>query len=126
MLLLAADYRLAAADLRVGLSAVRHGILPGTAPRQLVDAVGLATARRLCLFCEALDAEEARDVGLVDRVVPGVELEQEARAIAEHVVQFPRQALEECKRLVLQTPSFSRSEYDRAYLAAQQRCLDAR
>jgi enoyl-CoA hydratase/carnithine racemase len=126
MLLLAADYRVGGDNLQIGLSAVRHGILPGTAPRQLVDTVGLAAARRLCLFCEAVDAEEARAMGLVDRVVPVAELEREARAVAQRVAQFPRHAVDECKRLVLRTPSLGRADYERAYLAAQQRCLDAR
>jgi enoyl-CoA hydratase/carnithine racemase len=125
MLLLQTDYRLAADDLSIGLGAVRHGILPGTAPRQLVASVGVAVARRLCLFCEAVDADEALTIGLVDRVVPAEQLEAEAHAVAERVAHYPRVAVEECKRLVLGTPSFSRAEYDAAYFAGQQRCLDA-
>ena len=125
MLVLHADYRLAADDLRIGLGAVRHGIIPGTAPRQLVASVGVAVARRLCLFCETLDAAEALAVGLVDRVVAGDDLEAEARAVAEKVARYPRVAVEECKRLVQETPRLSREEYDAAYYAAQRRCLDA-
>ncbi len=125
MLLLATDYRLGATDLRVGLGAARLGILPGTAPRQLVEAVGVAAARRLCLFCETVDADEARTIGLVDRVVAVDRLEHEARALAERVAGFSPVAVAECKRLVLQTPALSRDGYQAAYRAAQQRCLDA-
>jgi enoyl-CoA hydratase/carnithine racemase len=47
MLTLAVDYRLAADDLQIGLGAVRHGILPGSAPQRLAGIVGAAAARRL-------------------------------------------------------------------------------
>lgn len=70
MLTLAADYRLAAEDLQIGLGAVRHGIIPGSAPELLPAIVGAAAARRLCLFGEYVDAQEALRIGLVDRVVP--------------------------------------------------------
>ena len=69
MLTLDADYRLASSDLTIGLGALRHGILPGSAPELLPAIVGSATARRLCLFGEYVDAEEALRIGLVDRVV---------------------------------------------------------
>ena len=71
MLTLEGDYRLASDDLQIGLGAVRHGILPGTAPEVLAGIVGTACARRLCLFAEYVDADEALRIGLVDRVVLG-------------------------------------------------------
>ena len=64
MLTLAADYRLAGDDLQVGLGAVRHGILPGSAPKRLAGIVGAAAARRLCLFGEYVGAAEALRIGL--------------------------------------------------------------
>ena len=70
MLTLEADYRLASADIHIGLGALRHGILPGTAPEMLPGIVGAARARRLCLFAEYVDADEAARIGLVDKVVP--------------------------------------------------------
>jgi enoyl-CoA hydratase len=63
MLTLAADYRLASTDARLGLGALRHGILPGSAPELLPAIVGLACARRLCLFGEHVDADEALRIG---------------------------------------------------------------
>src|SRR6202022_1790858 len=58
MLLLTGDYRVVGDDLRTGLSAVKHGIIPGLAPHRLADAIGGLAARRLCLFCEEVDAAE--------------------------------------------------------------------
>jgi enoyl-CoA hydratase len=126
MLTLYADYRLAAEDLRIGLGALRHGILPGSAPALLPAIVGAAAARRLCLFGEYVDAEEALRIGLVDRVVPTGELEDEARRLAERVSGFSAVALRECKALLAGAGQMTGDEYELAYRDAQQRCLDAR
>ncbi len=126
MLTLYADYRLAADDLTIGLGALRHGILPGSAPELLPAIVGSAAARRLCLFGEYVDAGEALRIGLVDRVVEARRLEHEARLLGERVAGFSQIALRECKRLLKQSGSMDRDAYEGAYREAQQRCLDAR
>jgi enoyl-CoA hydratase/carnithine racemase len=126
MLTLYADYRLAADDLRIGLGALRHGILPGSAPALLPAIVGSAAARRLCLFGEYVDAEEALRIGLVDRVVGAAELEGAARSLAERVSGFSAVALRECKALLAGAGEMTGEQYELAYRDAQQRCLDAR
>jgi enoyl-CoA hydratase/carnithine racemase len=124
MLTLTADYRIAADDLRIGLGAVRHGILPGSAPQRLAGAVGSLAARRLCLFGEYVDAAEALRIGLVDRVVPPVDLDSTAQALADRAASLSPGSLRELKRLLMQSSSLSDEEYETAYLAAQQRCLN--
>jgi enoyl-CoA hydratase len=126
MLTLDADYRLASDDLTIGLGALRHGILPGSAPELLPAIVGSASARRLCLFGEYVGAEEALRIGLVDRVVGAQALEDEARALAERVCGFSRTALAECKLLLARAGSMDMDTYEVAYREAQQRCLEAR
>jgi len=126
MLTLTADYRVAADDLRIGLGAVRHGILPGSAPHRLAGAVGSVAARRLCLFGEYLDVAEALRIGLVDRAVPAAPLEATAGALAEHAASLAGGTIRELKGLLRQSASLSDEAYEIAYLAAQQRCLAAR
>lgn len=126
MLTLAGDYRLAGADVRIGLGAVRHGILPGAAPELLPAIVGAACARRLCLFGEYIDADEALRIGLVDRVVPRDVLEDTARELALRVAGFSPTALRECKSLLARAGTLDANGYEGAYREAQQRCLDAR
>ena len=126
MLTLGADYRLAADDLTIGLGALRHGILPGSAPELLPAIVGSAAARRLCLFGEYVDAEEALRIGLVDRVVGAGTLEDEARVLAERVCGFSAVALRECKRLLATAGTMDMDTYEAAYRDAQARCLEAR
>jgi enoyl-CoA hydratase/carnithine racemase len=126
MLTLAADYRIGADDLQIGLGAVRHGILPGCAPQRLPGLVGSIAARRLCLFGEYVGAEEALRIGLVDRLVPRAELDLAARATAERVAGLSTTALRELKRLLRAAPSLDDEGYAAAYLAAQARCLAER
>jgi enoyl-CoA hydratase/carnithine racemase len=126
MLTLAADYRIAADDLTIGLGAVRHGILPGSAPLRLAGVVGSVAARRLCLFGEYVDAAEALRVGLVDRVVARAELEAAAETAATRAASLSPDTLRELKELLRTSPSLSDDEYEAAYLAAQARCLDRR
>jgi enoyl-CoA hydratase len=126
MLTLVGDYRLASADLTIGLGALRHGILPGSAPELLPAIVGSACARRLCLFGEYMDADEALRIGLVDRVVPRDALEDTARELADRVCGFSATALRECKALLARAGTLDADGYERAYGEAQQRCLEAR
>jgi enoyl-CoA hydratase/carnithine racemase len=126
MLTLAGDYRLASTDVRIGLGAVRHGILPGSGPELLPAIVGTACARRLCLFGEYLDADEAVRIGLVDRVVAADVLEDTARELGRRVAGFSSTALRDCKALLRRAGALDADGYERAYREAQQRCLDAR
>ncbi len=125
MLLLTGDYRIGGHDLKAGLSAVRHGIIPGSGPYRLPEAVGALAARRLCLFAEYLDADEALRLGLVDQVVPPDEVDRVAEQVAERAAAFPSTAIRETKRLLARAAGMRRDEYEQAYLDAQQRCLNS-
>lgn len=68
---LACDIRYAAASARMGAPFVKLGMHPGMAATYLFpDVVGRAAARDLLLTGRIVDAEEARALGLVSRVLP--------------------------------------------------------
>jgi enoyl-CoA hydratase/carnithine racemase len=70
-LALSCDFRFAAQDARIGLPEVQLGIIPGSGGTQrLPRLVGLARARDLVYTGRHVDATEALEIGLVDRVVP--------------------------------------------------------
>lgn len=85
-LALACDIRLAASGARFAVPETQAGLLPlagGT--QRLPRAVGRAAALRLLLLGETIDAQEARRIGLLSRVVdPGAAL-TEARVLAEEI-----------------------------------------
>ncbi|MBR7826379.1 enoyl-CoA hydratase/isomerase family protein [Actinospica sp. MGRD01-02] len=67
-LLLAADVRIAATDLRLFPAVYGEGVWPGMGLFRLVQQLGLAGARRSVLFGMPFSAVEALERGLVDRV----------------------------------------------------------
>jgi enoyl-CoA hydratase/carnithine racemase len=59
----------------------------------LHDLVGAAVARDLCLTGRRVDAEEARELRLVSRVVPRAELDEEVARWAAMIARAPREVL---------------------------------
>jgi isomerase DpgB len=67
--LLIADYRIATAELTIGLPVQAGSLWPGMALHRLAQQLGVAGARRLALFGAVLGAEQAHRIGVVDEVV---------------------------------------------------------
>jgi isomerase DpgB len=67
-LLLASDYRIASADMRLLLPVNDGHFWPGMALHRLVSQVGAARARQIVLWGSELTAERATAIGLVDQV----------------------------------------------------------
>ena len=80
------DIRIAAEGAKIGLTFAKMGILPGLGSTQLLQrVVGPAKARELMLTAKVILAEEAAEIGLVNSVVPGDKLMEEARAMAAQI-----------------------------------------
>ena len=72
--------------------------------------VGLHRAKELIFLAESIDAKEAGEIGLVNRVVPSETLLDEARAVAAKLAALPPIQLSVTKRLLNQSLSVSMSE----------------
>src|SRR5699024_9356145 len=79
----AADIRIAADDIKIGFNQVVLEIMPawGGAER-LAALVGKSRALLLAGTGTALDAAEAKSIGLIDRVVPRASFENDWRSLA--------------------------------------------
>jgi len=87
-LALACHLRVAAEGARFGLPEVRLGIIPGYGGTlRLPRLVGRGRALELILTGEMIDAQEAHRIGLVNRVVPGESLLEEARALVGAILR---------------------------------------
>jgi enoyl-CoA hydratase len=119
---LCCDLRVAGDDASFGLSAVRHGIIPGLATYRLPRLIGMGAAREMMLLGDTWDAARAHAEGLVNRVVPGARLEAAAREVALRLAANVRAASVATKRLALRSgePSFRRFLAD--YVTSQRRC----
>jgi len=85
-LALACDFRVAARGARLGQPEVLLGIIPGGGGTQrLARLVGPARAKDLVLTGRYLSAEEALDIGLVDRVVEADRLMGDALELASRL-----------------------------------------
>jgi enoyl-CoA hydratase len=97
-LALATDFRFAAQDAHLGQPEVKIGVFPGAGGTQrLPRLVGAALARDLIYDGRQIDAEEALDAGLVDRVLPAAEVYPAALERARAYADGPVEALAAAK-----------------------------
>ncbi|MFE3766250.1 enoyl-CoA hydratase/isomerase family protein [Streptomyces sp. NPDC059104] len=100
-LALACDLVIAAEGARFIEVFVRRGLVPdGGGAYLLPRLLGPQKAKELLFFGDAVPAEEAARLGLVNKVVPADGLEAAARAWAERLAQGPTRALALTKQLV--------------------------
>ena len=85
-LALACDVRIAARSAKLGQPEIKLGILPGGGGTQrLPRLIGAGRALRMILTGEAITAEEAERIGLVDEVVDDAALEATVHALAAQI-----------------------------------------
>ncbi|MEI7429369.1 MAG: enoyl-CoA hydratase-related protein [Betaproteobacteria bacterium] len=117
-LMMAADLALAAENTYFTLAYSNIALSPdGGATWTLPRLVGLKKAMEIALLGERFDAVTAKDLGLVNRLVPLDQLSSETRKMAERLANGPAAALAQTKALLNQ--SFEDSFEDQ--LVAEQR-----
>jgi len=101
-----------AADNAYFASAYRNIALSpdGGGTYTLPRLVGAKKAMEILLLGERFDAQEALRLGIVNRVVPAVELEAATSELVQRVVEGPALALGNIKRLLVQSRSHTLSE----------------
>src|SRR5215470_2999895 len=83
---LACHYRIAVPSAKVGLPEVLIGILPGGGGTQrLPRLIGVQAAMDMIVSGRHVPAAEAKQLGIVDAIVPGSDLRKEAIAFAKEV-----------------------------------------
>jgi methylglutaconyl-CoA hydratase len=96
----ACDFVVAAEGTKIGYPEVRRGLVAGLVMTFLRRQVGERNMRELLLGSELIDAERAREIGLINRIVARDNLMNEARKFAESVLQAAPGALSQTKRLI--------------------------
>ncbi len=98
---LACDIRIASDKATFSARFVKVGLTPECgSTRYLPAVVGLGNALFLALTGRIVDANEAGERGLVDRVVPHEKLMEEAMALAEEIAANPGDAVWAAKRML--------------------------
>lgn len=102
-LALMCDIRIAGESAKFAESFVKVGIVPGDGGAWLLPrVVGFAKATEMALTGDLIGATEAREIGLVSRVVPDADLAAAARAIALRIAANAPHAVRMTKRLLRQ------------------------
>jgi methylglutaconyl-CoA hydratase len=96
----ACDFVVAAVRTKIGYPEVRRGLVAGLVMTFLRRQIGERNMRELLLGSELIDAERAREIGLVNRVVAKDDLMSEALNFAESVLQGAPGAVTQTKRLI--------------------------
>ena len=99
-LIAACDIVVAATGARFALSEVRLGLVPAMISPYVIRAIGERQARRWCLTGEAMDAAQARTIGLVHETADDASLAALARRIADALLAGAPGAQAEIKRLI--------------------------
>lgn len=98
---LACDIRIASDKAKFAQPEVGLGIIPGFGGTQrLARAVGASYAKEMIYTGATIDAKEAERIGLVNRVVPGEGLMDEAMRIAELICANAQIAVKEAKKVI--------------------------
>ena len=96
---LCADYRVAAADGRYGLTELRAGVpYPTMAIAVVAAELSAPAARRLVLRADLVDAADLRELGAFDEVVPNDEVLDRALVVARDLGALPSSAYAATKR----------------------------
>jgi 2-(1,2-epoxy-1,2-dihydrophenyl)acetyl-CoA isomerase len=98
-LALACDMRLAAESTRFSVAFVKIGLMPDAGVTYFLPRiVGLGRAMEMSMLGDAVDAEEAYRIGLVNRVVLDEMLKEETASFAKRLAAMPTRALGSLKQ----------------------------
>lgn len=114
-LMSACDFVIAAERTKIGYPEARRGLVAGLVMTFLRRQLRERHIRELLFTGDLISAERAREIGLVNRVVPPNELENETQRTVEAVLQNAPVALASTKRLIEELWSSSvKEDIDRA------------
>lgn len=100
-LAVACDVRIAAAHARIGFAQVTLGLMPAWgASERLAALVGRGRALHLLLMGQAIAADEALRMGLVEEVVPSEKFDARLAELAASIATAPAHAIAGIKRSV--------------------------
>jgi enoyl-CoA hydratase/carnithine racemase len=101
-LLLSHDLAIASDKAQIGLPEIFRGFPPRYVVGAIVRAIPVKPAMEMLITGRNLGAEEARQIGLINRVVPDSELEATGQKWAEEIAQYDGITLDYTKKSVYQ------------------------
>jgi methylglutaconyl-CoA hydratase len=106
----ACDIAVAAEEALFGLSEVKIGLVPAAISPYVIRKIGESKAREYFLTGKRIPAREAKEIGLVNDVVPLDRLEDAVEELVNMLLTSGPEALANCKELVFRVPRMSLEE----------------
>lgn len=95
---LACDLRVASESAKFSVAFIKIGLMPDAGVSFFLPRiVGLGRAMEMSMTGDAVEAEEAHRIGLVNRLVPEDDLIEEANALARNLASLPTRAMGQMK-----------------------------
>jgi enoyl-CoA hydratase/carnithine racemase len=125
-LVLNCDFAYCSPEARFAFPEPRLGFIPGAMGTQwLPRAVGLARAKELCMTGDPFSAEEARDWGLVNSVVPQQKLLDAVLAAAGRIQSASPLAIRQVKQALNETLGSDLASGYKREIELYKRCIHA-
>lgn len=106
----ACDIAITTDKAKFGLSEVKLGLVPAAISPYVVRKIGESKARQYFLTGERISAEKAREIGLINEVVPQERLQARVDEIIAQLLTSGPEALASCKELLYHVPRLSEEE----------------
>ncbi len=95
------DLRVAAASARMGITVAKLGaVFPPSSTRRLINIVGVSAAKEILYTGRLVDAERAREIRMVDHVVPSEDLVAVTYKLAREIADNSPQSVRNTKSII--------------------------
>jgi methylglutaconyl-CoA hydratase len=94
------DITIAPPDKKFAFSEVKLGIIPSVISTYIVKRIGISNMRRLFLTGERFNSQYAKQIGLIDYVIPEEEIDAEIQKNIDKLKTSNSNAINEIKKLI--------------------------
>lgn len=105
------DFVVASQNAKFGYTEVKIGFIPAIVMVFLLRKIGEGPAKHLLLSGDLISSDEAQRIGMVYKVVPAAEIDQEVRLLTEQLINTNSlQAMMATKKMIAEVQSMSLSD----------------
>jgi len=122
-LALACDIRIATEDCKLGLPAIKEGIVPGLGTFRLPRYIGLGRAKWMALSGENIDGRRAYEIGLIDHIVKSETFDVEIGELVEKYLRICSEGTLQSKMLLNMPFDMPHGQFFEEYLRRQRIAL---
>jgi enoyl-CoA hydratase/carnithine racemase len=124
-LALACDIRIATSDCKLGLPAIKEGIIPGLGTLRLPRYIGLGRAKWMALSGENVDGSRGYEIGLVDYIVSAETFENEVQDVVQKYSRICSEGTRQTKMMLNMSFEAPHGQFFEEYLRRQRIALDS-